>query len=317
MLTATVRDLHLSHPGKYITNVETSCPDIWINNPYLTRIKAHEAKAIVMHYPLINDSNEGSLHFIHGFRTYLEETLEIKIKPTKFWGDIHFSRSEQSAPSLIHKHFTGWDSPYWLISTGGKSDFTAKWWIPEYAQEVVDYFKNRIQFVQFGGQGPNHVHPPLRGVINVVGKTDIRMLIQLMYHSCGVICPVTFAMHLAAAIPAKPGYPKRKPCIVTAGGREPSNYEAYTNHIYIHANGQLDCCDNGGCWKSRTVPLGDGDKNDKSLCTQLVPFRKRQVQKCMRDLVTANDVIRAVERYHSGGLVRYLPPSMKTIEANW
>ena len=54
---------------------------------------------------------------------------------------------------MVHQHFTGWDTPFWLICTGGKKDYTAKWWIPEYAQEVVDYFKDRIQFVQFGDEG--------------------------------------------------------------------------------------------------------------------------------------------------------------------
>ena len=132
----------------------------------------------------------------------------------------------------------------------------------------MNHFKNRIQFVQFGAEGPNHYHPPLQGVINLVGKTDLRMFMRLMYHASGVVCPVTFAMHLAAATPSKLGLPKRKACVVTAGGWEPSVFTAYTNHVYLHANGQMPCCDNGGCWKSRIVPLADGDEKDNSVCVE-------------------------------------------------
>jgi ADP-heptose:LPS heptosyltransferase len=270
-----------------------------------------------MHYPIIHESNEGTYHFIHGFRLYLEEQLRIRIKATKLWGDIHFSKEEMSWMSMIHQHFTGQDTPFWLICTGGKRDYTAKWWIPEFAQKVVNHFRNRIQFVQFGMDGPNHEHPPLKGVINLVGKTDIRMFMRIMYHASGVICPVTFAMHLAAAMPAKPGLPVRKACIVTAGGREPCLFTAYTNHIFLHSNGQMQCCDNGGCWKSRTVALKDGDEKDESLCNNTVQFHGRKVQRCMHDLVTAADVINAIERYHDGGILNYLPLGSKTINAKW
>jgi hypothetical protein len=319
MLTAVVRDLHLSYPLKFLTDVDTPFPQLWENNPFITKLSSEDSdvEVIEMNYPLISESNEGALHFIHAFRLYLEEKLEIKIKPTTFWGDIHFSREEMSWISMVHEHFTGSDIPFWLICTGGKKDFTAKWWIPEYAQEVVDHFKDKIQFVQFGDEGPNHFHPPLKGVINLVGKTDIRMFMRLMYHASGVVCPVTFAMHLAAATPPRPGHPGRKACVVTAGGREPSGFTSYTNHVYLHTNGQMLCCNNGGCWKSRTSPLGDGDQKDNSLCVDTVEFNGRKVQKCMHTLVTPRDVIRGIERYYEGGALKYLPIGTKTLHASW
>lgn len=318
MLTAVLRDLHLSHPGKFVTDVDTPFPQLWEHNPHVTKIHPDEEPEVIqMHYPIVHESNEGAYHFIHGFRLYLEEQLDIRIRATKFWGDIHFSDQEKSWISMVHEHFTGWDTPFWLIGSGGKKDFTTKWWIPEFAQEVVDHFKDRIQFVQFGAEGENHNHPPLKGGINLLGKTDIRMFMRLMYHASGVICPITFAMHLAAATPAKPGLPPRKACVVTAGGREPSNFTSYTNHQFIHANGLLSCSANGGCWKSRTVPLNDGEEHDKSICTNTVEFNGRPIQRCMHDFVTPKDVINAVERYHKSGMLRYLPQGVKSIEANW
>jgi hypothetical protein len=317
MLTAAVRDLHKAWPGRFITDVRTAAGQLWENNPYITKIdeKDPEVTVIKMEYPLIHQSNEGAYHFIHGFTQFLENKLRVSIRTTKFWGDVHFSSQERAWMSMVHQHFTGRDTPFWLICTGGKTDYSAKWWIHEYAQEVVDYFKDRVQFVQFGAVGAEHYHPSLQGVINLIGKTDIRQFMRLVYHADGVICPVTFAMHLAAAMPQKPGKPKMKACIVTAGGREPSNFTCYTNHQYLHTNGALPCCDNGGCWKSRTVPLNDGDAHkDSELCVAPIEFNGRHVQKCMYECVKPIDVIRALEKYYDGGALQYVD---KTIEANW
>lgn len=126
----------------------------------------------------------------------------------------------------------GFRGRFWIMMAGGKYDFTAKWWNPDFYQEVVDHFQGRIQFVQCGEAG--HWHPPLKGVINLIGKTDTRQFVRLMYHADGVVCPVTFAMHLAAAVEMKPGRPKNRACVVIAGGREPSHWEAYPHHQFIH-----------------------------------------------------------------------------------
>ncbi len=319
MLTAAVRDLHLTYPNTFITDVRTPFPHLWEHNPYITKLDESDAdvNVIDMEYPLIHECNEGAYHFIHGFSRFLNEKLGLRIKVHKFWGDVHFSAEEKTWISMVHQHFTGWDTPFWLICTGGKTDYTTKWWIVEYAQQVVDHFRDKVQFVQFGADGPNHDHPRLQGAIDLVGQTDIRMFMRMVYHADGVICPITFAMHLAAAAETKPGKPKRRACVVTAGGREPSHFTAYTNHQFLHTNGQLMCCDNGGCWKSRTVPLGDGDYKDGELCTDAVDFQDRKVQRCMRDGVTGEDVIRAVEKHYVGGALGYLPNGQRTVEASW
>jgi hypothetical protein len=107
-------------------------------------------------------------------------------------------------------------------------------------------------------------------------------------------------MHLAAAVPVKPGMPQNRPCVVIAGGREPPHFTAYPHHQYLHTVGALRCNDQGGCWKSRTLPLGDGDSKDSELCVDVVGDQPR----CM-DMISVDDVIRAIERYYDGGV---LPP---------
>lgn len=343
MLTAAVRDLHRSQPGKFGIDVRTPCPQLWENNPFITSIAddANDVEVIDCDYPLVHQSNTGPWHFIHGFIRFLSMRLRVNIEPGAFKGDIHLSLEEKAWISQVQE-ITRELVPFWIIVAGGKLDFSAKWWPNERYQEVVDHFAGRILFVQVGEAG--HHHPPLRGVLDLRGKTDLRQLVRLMHHTQGVLCPVTLVMHLAAAVETRPGMPLNRACVVVAGGREPSQWEAYPHHQYIHTNGALLCCDNGGCWKSRVVPLGDGDEKDcpENLCEDVVnqrthawSFRRRHgeqvpsharagrtnrrvtdyLPRCL-DLITSEEVCRRIELYFNGGALHYLTAEEARIAEN-
>ncbi len=331
MLTAALRDLHKAHPGKFTTDVRTSCPALWEHNPLITPIADDDAEAQVIEckYPLIHRSNVTPHHFIHAFIQDLSEKLGVPIPATEFKGDIYLADKEKRWMSQVME-LTGADTPFWIINAGGKWDYTIKWWHWQRYQEVVDHFRGRIVFVQVGEKG--HYHPPLKGVIDLRGKTNLRQLVRLVYHAQGVLCGVTALMHLAAAVPVRNGRPKSRAAVVVAGGREPSQWEAYPHHQYLHTNGALRCCDRGGCWKSRTVAIGDGDVKDTSLCLAPIevavsdsthpanayePDAKHVPQRDMLprclDMITSADVIRAIERYYEGGALAYTDTILPTL----
>ena len=305
MLTAAVRDLHLAYPGQFVTDVRTSCPELWEHNPYLTALDDGEdgVETVDCEYPLIHKSNDAPFHFIHGFVHDLNEQLGTTVQPTLFRGDVHIAPIEKTWFSQVEE-IVGAPLPFWIVVAGGKYDFTIKWWDHGRFQQVVDYFQGRILFVQVGENG--HEHPALHNVIDLRGKTDLRQLVRLVHHAQGVLCPVTLLMHLAAAVETRDGMPRNRPCVVVAGGREPPHWEAYPHHQFIHRAGALSCCTHGGCWKSRAVPLGDGDEKDlpEHCCVNVVGTLPR----CM-DMITPADVIRAIEIYFEGGAVSYLTPA--------
>ena len=302
MLTAAVRDLHAAYPGQFTTDVRTSADDLWLNNPRISRLNEHEADVSVidMHYPLIHQSDQRPYHFLHGYVQYLEQQLGLSIPVTRFQGDLHLSNDEKESPLP----WSEIKSPYWIVMAGGKFDFTAKWWNPEYYQEVVNHFEGRLQFVQCGQA--DHWHPPLNNVVNLIGKTDIRQFLKLIYHADGILSPVTFAMHAAAAVETPPGKPKNRACVVIAGGREPPHWEAYPHHRFLSTNGALTCCSNGGCWKSRCQKVGDGDDKDRrNLCEQPVEVNERlSIPRCMY-LIQPREVIHNIELYYEGGALSY------------
>lgn len=197
MLTAAVRDLHRAHPGAFRTDVRTTARELWAHNPHLTPLQQDDpaVRQLQMHYPLIHRSNEAACHFIHGFHQDLEAKLGVTIPVSEFRGDVHLAEEEKAWMSQVQE--TGRQGPFWILIAGGKADATTKWPDPAVLQRVVDHLRDRILFVQCGSA--EHWHPPLEGVVNLVGRTDLRQFVRLMYHAQGVVCPVTFAMHLAAA----------------------------------------------------------------------------------------------------------------------
>ncbi len=299
MLTAAVRELHRAHPGQFETDVRTSAAALWEQNPYLTPLEegVKAVESLDMHYPLIHASNQRPYHFLHGYLQYLEQRLGLSIPATAFRGDVYLSDEERQIP-WQPPHGPELPERYWIMMAGGKYDFTAKWWNPDSYQAVVDHFRDRIHFVQCGEAG--HWHPPLTGVTNLVGKTSLREFVWLMHRAEGVVCPVTLAMHLAAAVPTHNGHPNRA-CVVLAGGREPPHWEAYPQHQFLHTIGQLDCCATGGCWKSRCQPVGDGDDKDRrERCERPVSIREGLVIPQCQELIRPEDVILVIERTLQG-----------------
>ncbi|HET6880298.1 MAG TPA: glycosyltransferase family 9 protein [Pirellulales bacterium] len=306
MLTAAVRDLHLANPGKFQTDIRTSADALWEHNPHVTRLNGEPGvETLECHYPLVHQANSRPYHFIHGYAQFLEQRLGVPIPLTKFAGDVHLSAEEKSRPLPFAE--LGLKEGFWIVMAGGKYDFTAKWWDPAAYQAVVDHFQGRIQFAQCGEAA--HWHPRLKGVVDVVGRTNLRDFVVLMHHAAGVLCPVTFAMHLAAAVPTKAAIslgnglravPQRRPCVVVAGAREPAHWEQYPGHQFLHTLGSLPCCVNDPCWRSRCQLVGDGDEKDRrDVCerpVQLTP--ELRIAQCMA-LITPHDVIRAIERYRA------------------
>ena len=307
IMTAAIRDLHRAHPGRFITDVRTSSPAVWEHNPFITRLhdRTPDVEHIKMHYPLIQTSNQRPYHFIHGYAQYLEEQLDVRIPVTDFHGEIYLSERERTESP--HPRVDRSES-YWIIIAGGKFDFTAKWWSPDAYQEVVDRLQGRVRFVQCGDR--RHWHPPLRGVENLVGETSLRGFIRMMHRAEGVVCPVTFAMHLAAATPRTSSRPGARPAVVIAGGREPSHWEAYPHHRFLSTVGALSCCDQGGCWKSRCHKVGDGDPKDwRDACESPVHVGGGiSIPRCM-DMISPEDVVRAVLSYYEGGVVPSRTPN--------
>ena len=308
VLTAAIRDISLACPGKFEFMINTSAPQVFANNPYLKNFPRAGAKEIKANYPLIHRCNQERRHFIWGFLEDLNHQLQVNAPLTDLKPDLHLTPAEKEPFKDIPR-------PYWVMVSGGKLDFTAKWWHPKYWQKVVDNIAKDRTVVQVGSSG--HQHPKLKNVRDMVGKTTMRDLFRLIYHAEGVMCVVTCLMHIAAAF--------NKPVVCVAGGREPWWWEAYTaetrlmnmrhsnpgwqdpndgyvSQKYLHTMGRLACCQDKGCWKSHV------GKSRGSLCTAQTTVDGVTIPRCMQ-MITADCVIQAVRDYWVGNQQHVTEPS--------
>lgn len=292
-LSAVPRELHRQYPGQFEVAVDTPFADLWANNPHVIPATI-DMEVIEAHYDRdavfsVHQSNQRPVHMLTSYCQDVANSLGLpSLSPAVHAGDIHLSRDEYQTMSIPHaKHNC---QRFWLIGAGGKTDATVKTWVPEFYQRVVDYFRNRLQFVQVGAVGDGHYHYPLNGVINLVGQTGVRDLIRLVHSACGVLCGITSLMHLAAAVPLPVWQKRPRPCVVVAGGREPRTWYSYPSHRILETVGSLQCCRDGGCWHSHSI----GIKNDgtERLCERVV----NNTPRCM-SLIRPEAVILEIEKY--------------------
>lgn len=297
MLLYGIASLHESCPGEFLTDVACPAREIFDHCPWITPLDRKDPDVHIVNadYPAIHRSNDHPVRFSTAFGEQIAIELGVRIQPTKFHSLVTISDDEHAWYSGVHE-LLGRDVPYWVLNAGHKSDFTAKAWSFARYQEVV----NRLPHVWFAQVGAaEHSHPRLEGpnVLNFVGKTDVRQLIRLVYNSFGVISGVSFPMHLAYAVPPHPRFNRMSRANITiAGGREPAHWEEGPNHQFLHTCGMLSCCDMGGCWKSRVVPLGDGDGKDKDLCLNPVQLDGQWIGKCM-EMISVDEVVLLVQKY--------------------
>lgn len=308
VLTSLAHNLQSSLPDIHIS-VKTTFPEVWENNPTISPLSVASKRI----HPntrrfAVTLSSGIKLHYSQAYVEASKGLLNnnnlkcFSIKPK-----LYLSQSETT--SLV-------GDPYWVVIAGNKQHMTVKQWNVSRYQQVVDYLNSlKIVVVQAGvtfdkTSGLEHSHPRLSGVMDFVDKTNTREFIRLIAHASGVICPITAAMHIAAAFDV--------PCVTIAGGREDYCWNAYDHgnpalsaeqkrdlivpHKLLTEIGGLECCRSGGCWRSFVDNKTTFDVTDKNVCVLPVIDQPLNVPKCM-DLITVDEVITAIRWYYDNKYV--------------
>lgn len=286
--TRAVADLKKSYPD-YQIDVRSPTAEIWQYNPHLTPLKDDDERVEIYEitYDEINISGWKGQHFSDAFRVDLEKKLGVSIKKTGIRPELYFSQEELSWFNQVHCDFS-WNGPYWILNAGRKPDNDLKQY--HRWQEVVDllleFFKDRVQIVQIGHK--DHIHPPLKGVLNLIGKTDLRQLIRLTRWAAGSIGPISFQFVMSAAA-FNEDWDSYQPSVCLAGGKEGVRWHLYPHIRYLFCNGALPCAPWDGCW------LG----GEKGKCKNL----ESGVPRCFR-MIKPHMVSDAVKMYYEGGILK-------------
>jgi len=96
-----------------------------------------------------------------------------------------------------------------------------KEWYPERFQQVVDTLGGDCTFVQLGLA----TDPPLRGAVDLRGKTTLRQAAAAIAHSSAFVGLAGFLMHVAKAVGTK--------SVIVYGGREHPSQTGYVDNVNL------------------------------------------------------------------------------------
>lgn len=278
--------------------VNTNFPLVWDHNPHITKYDAADMLLKIGTGYGTQHSNTSGNHICRTYRESLEQKLGVVIPQGRIKPDLHLSAEEKEDREI--------DRRYWLITTGGRPQFTSKLWPYDRWQQVVDALPH-IVFVQVGLA--KHYHPRLKGpnVIDLVGETEhpdwgVRRLFKLAYHADGAISLISALMHIMGAF--------EKACVVIAGGREPTSYEAYNWHQYLHNQGCMSCLkaddDPNKKLKSYVSATNACWRTSIGGCPTRVEIEFEggihEFARCVT-MITVEDVVRGMLRYYEGGIL--------------
>ena len=280
-LTATcaVRDFKAAYPNCKI-HLSTNFPEVWYNNPYISEHPLESSDTILFGTGfLTNKSNLWDLHMANAFRVSLEKHLGIIFPQGPIKPDIWMTEEEIKTSPMI-------EGPYWLLTTGGEPQWTAKMYPDDGWQEVIDLLPE-IKFVQIATA--SDPRPILKNVVDFKGKTNsTRDLFKIFYHAQGTLGLVSMHMHLSAAFD--------NPCVVVAGAREPAWFTHYYGHQYLSTNGCLPCSGTHACWKCEVESCKKTrEKFGLKSYDGVVP-------PCIKMIEPAH-IVSAVRNYYAGGIL--------------
>ena len=118
------------------------------------------------------------------------------------------------------------------ILSAGRAQMKNKNWFPERYQAVVDALADSFNFIQLGVPDD----PPLRGVLDLRGRTNLRESAAILASSRVFIGQVGFLMHLARAVECR--------SVIVYGGRETPLVDGYAGNENL--TGPMPC---SPCWQ--------------------------------------------------------------------
>jgi len=96
-LTAAVESLHATYPGRYVTDVRTSCDALFEHNPLVTKLADGEGEVLEMHYTeSVNRSDDLPDPFLRGYCRNLGRQLGVPLEPTTNRPPLYLSPDERN-----------------------------------------------------------------------------------------------------------------------------------------------------------------------------------------------------------------------------
>jgi hypothetical protein len=297
VMSAAIESLHFTYPGEYVTAYEGVAKELFDHNPHVAEWREEidgervEWEPVRMQYPLVDQCDMRPVHFMQGYCDWLATVIRKPVPLMVNRPHVYLSPEERGWIPQVAETL-GKRPKYWLVNAGYKDDYPAKWWGASNFQRVVDLLRGKVLFVQIGEAG--HTHPPLAGVLDMRGKTDIRQLCRMVFHASGGFGPSTFLQHLCAAF--------EKPYVCLAGGREPLAWQHYPRQATLSTIGVTQCTKSRAgvsCWKD--AARANPERPKQSVCElPVISSGGEVVTACLESIRPERVAEEILLRYNTG-----------------
>ena len=227
-LTNTLFNLHSAFPEHTYSVDLRGCGsfgDLFLNNPFLTQKQDNNSWGILLHYESGRVDESKGTHgcYTKGFHKMAERSMSVLYQDTirfpmvKITADFYIDPTEYEQYDIPYKD-------YCLLNANAQVCADTKGY--PYWQEVVDLCPD-IQFLQMGGDWKDIPEPPLKGVVDLRGKTTVRQLILLASKAKYILSGPSGIVHIGSA------FPDVKKVVLT-GARDPATFYTYPNTVPVY-----------------------------------------------------------------------------------
>ncbi len=240
-----VESIHKQFPGEYLTDVAGTAADVFFAySPHRTRLRSPDRR-FYAHYN-VNGSDQRSFSFAQAHCDHFSEVMKLKkplINQTRK-PSIYLTEQEREPIAELPAH-------YLVMTAGYKTDCDVKgkgshllW------ADVVEYCRSvGVEVLQVGERNSAHVHDPIPGAVDLVGRTSLRQLVRLVSQAVATLSSISLLTHVSAAFDVP------NLCV---SSRESHDFAMYRTTIPFHCIGLLSCASGeaaGGCWRNTLEPV--------------------------------------------------------------
>lgn len=245
-VTNVLYNLHRAHPEyEYVIdyNGHKNYRDLFQNNPFVSDTQHYPAWNLFTHYGGRRHEAAGTYGgYSKGFHSTTLSALKSHLGDSADYPMLKTTPDFYIDPEEYERYTIPYDN-YCILNANTQTCADVKAY--PYYEQVVDLCKD-IQFLQIGGEARDIAAPPIKGAIDLRGKTTVRQLILLASKAKYILSGPSGIVHIGAA------FPQCKK-IVIIGAREPVALWDYENTVAL-SSGCINWGNTCGCMNMHFGP---------------------------------------------------------------
>lgn len=309
--TPLFKDFAEQHPNDNLlfnphTMQASRLDEIFKNNPYfkLWDCSSHIDKEVVFEWGKGRNELENrrksdkNAKYIDNLYNEISKRTGLEVKCKSRYVDLYWSKEEDE---IVNNILDASQKPICIVNCGYHPIYTtARNWGWLNFQKTIDVLKDKVDFIQIGSLN-GFLHPQLRGARDLVGRTTIRSMLNIMRTADFVLSNDTSTYHVAS----QASIFKHRVVVTILGAKAPYEwlncYEPFNvEYELVYNNDKFQQCYEAGeycCDISNAYETSLGLSDDKRLCKCPSCNAVGQIVPACFNAITVEEVVSRFEKH--------------------